>query len=387
MWIKCLLLLLLSAAMAAAQQPAPEDARGWMNRGVSLFREGKYPEAVEALERATRLEPENATAHLYLGSALMSQTMPGSDSPEQTTLSRRAEEALMQAQRLKPADKMPMQMLASLMFQRSQGNKPHDEKIRQLDESAVWHRRVLEVDEGDKTAHYSLGVIGWSKMYPDMMQARRQSGMRPEDPGPISVPVARQDLRLKHERTLDEAIRHFERALAIDPTYDDAMAYLNLVLRIRADMQETPEAYRQDIAAADGWVQKALETKKAKGGAGASSAFVPAPPPPSPGGAGSRSGVPPQIRIGGAVQANKLVYKPEPVYPPLASQARIQGVVRFTAVVGRDGTVEHLTLVSGHPLLVPAATETVRQYRYQPTLLNGAPVEVVTQVDVNFVLQ
>jgi protein TonB len=81
-----------------------------------------------------------------------------------------------------------------------------------------------------------------------------------------------------------------------------------------------------------------------------------------------------------------LVSQPRPVYPPLAKQARIQGVVRFTAIIGRDGTIQNLTLVSGHPLLVSAAQEAVKQWRYKPTLLNGEPVEVVTQIDVNFTL-
>ncbi|MBC7839972.1 MAG: TonB family protein [Nitrospiraceae bacterium] len=92
------------------------------------------------------------------------------------------------------------------------------------------------------------------------------------------------------------------------------------------------------------------------------------------------------IRVGGNVQAAKLINQPKPPYPPLARQARIQGVVRFNAVIGKDGTIENLTLVSGHPLLVPSATDAVRQWRYQPTLLNGDPVQVVTQIDVNFTL-
>lgn len=93
-----------------------------------------------------------------------------------------------------------------------------------------------------------------------------------------------------------------------------------------------------------------------------------------------------RIRVGGNVQAAKLVRQPKPVYPPLAKQARIQGTVRFTAIIGRDGTIQNLTLVSGHPLLIPAAQDAVRQWVYQPTLLNGEPVEVVTQIDVNFTL-
>ncbi len=88
----------------------------------------------------------------------------------------------------------------------------------------------------------------------------------------------------------------------------------------------------------------------------------------------------------GNLQVPKLIESSQPEYPPLARQARIQGTVRFTAVIGTDGHVVDLRLVSGHPLLVPAAQEAAKQYVYQPTLLNGVPVEVVTQIDVNFTL-
>jgi periplasmic protein TonB len=95
--------------------------------------------------------------------------------------------------------------------------------------------------------------------------------------------------------------------------------------------------------------------------------------------------VPPtQIRVGGNVQSTKLISQPMPVYPPLAKQARIQGTVRFEAVIGADGRIVSLNLVSGHPLLVEAAQEAVRQWVYQPTLLNGVPTQVITQIDVNF---
>lgn len=111
-----------------------------------------------------------------------------------------------------------------------------------------------------------------------------------------------------------------------------------------------------------------------------------APPPPPPPKEAPKPVTPKQIRVGGNVQAAKLVRQPKPVYPPLAKQARIQGTVRFNAVIGKDGAIANLTLVSGHPLLVPSATEAVRQWVYQPTLLNGEPVEVVTVIDVNFTL-
>jgi protein TonB len=109
-------------------------------------------------------------------------------------------------------------------------------------------------------------------------------------------------------------------------------------------------------------------------------------PPPPPVKEAPKPVTPKQIRVGGNVQSAKLIRRPTPTYPPLAKQARISGTVRFNAVIGRDGTIQNLTLVSGHPLLVPSATDAVRQWVYQPTLLNGEPVEVVTQIDVNFTL-
>ncbi len=111
-----------------------------------------------------------------------------------------------------------------------------------------------------------------------------------------------------------------------------------------------------------------------------------APPPPPPAVKQEVKAAPKRITVGGNVQQAMLVSQPKPVYPPLARQARIQGTVRFTAIIGRDGTIQNLTMMSGHPLLVQAATDAVKQWRYKPTLLNGEPVEVVTQIDVNFTL-
>jgi len=110
------------------------------------------------------------------------------------------------------------------------------------------------------------------------------------------------------------------------------------------------------------------------------------PPPPPPPKKEEKAAAPTRIKIGGAVQQAKLVRQPHPVYPPLAKQARISGVVKLSAIISKDGTIQKLEVISGHPLLAPAALEAVKQWVYQPTLLNGEPVEVVTQIDVNFTL-
>jgi protein TonB len=95
---------------------------------------------------------------------------------------------------------------------------------------------------------------------------------------------------------------------------------------------------------------------------------------------------PKRITVGGAVQKARMLRQVQPQYPPLARQARIQGTVKLTAVISKDGSIQELEVINGHPLLIPAAMQAVKQWKYKPTLLNGQAVEVVTQIDVNFTL-
>ena len=95
---------------------------------------------------------------------------------------------------------------------------------------------------------------------------------------------------------------------------------------------------------------------------------------------------PQRVRVSSGVSQGLLVRRVQPNYPPLARQARIQGVVLLQATISKDGNIENLTLISGHPMLAPAAIEAVKQWKYRPYLLNGEPVEVETQVQVNFTL-
>jgi protein TonB len=92
------------------------------------------------------------------------------------------------------------------------------------------------------------------------------------------------------------------------------------------------------------------------------------------------------VRVSQGVSQGLLIRKVQPNYPPLARQARIQGNVVLTAEISKDGSIENLRLVSGHPMLAPAAIEAVKQWKYKPYFLNGEPVEVETQVTVIFSL-
>src|SRR5215831_1422502 len=95
---------------------------------------------------------------------------------------------------------------------------------------------------------------------------------------------------------------------------------------------------------------------------------------------------PQRVRVSSGVSQGLLIRRVNPTYPPLARQARIQGTVILQAQISKDGSIENLQLISGHPMLAPAAIEAVKQWKYKPYLLNGEPVEVDTQVQVNFTL-
>jgi len=112
----------------------------------------------------------------------------------------------------------------------------------------------------------------------------------------------------------------------------------------------------------------------------------PPPPPPPPPAPAAAPPTPSRIQVGGQVQAAKIVHQVLPTYPKLAHEAHVAGTVRLKAVIAADGTVKDLSVISGHPLLIDSALNAVKQWVYKPTILNGVPIEVDTEIDVNFQL-
>ena len=356
---------------------------GGVEKGIQAYREGRYPAAVDAFQRAVDLSPNDVNARLRLGTILMARYVPGANSPENSEFARRATSEFEIALRLDPNNQTALLSLAYLSYQEAQGIQESDQKLHKLDESASWYERVLAIDPRNKQAYYAIGVIDWSKWYPEVVKARAQLAMRSDEPGPLKDPALRRELRERYSSVMEDGISKLQKALDVDPAYNDAMAYMNLMIRNRADLADSPEQYRQEVEAANEWAQKVRDAKKNRP-RGVTIVSVPIPHPPLPPSSGS-FGVE-RIRVGGNVQQFNLIHRVDPVYPPLARQARIQGTVRFTAIIGVDGMVLNLQLVSGHPLLVESARQAVMQWLYKPTLLNGRPVEVVTQIDVVFSL-
>lgn len=344
-----------------------------LNQGIRMFKSARYAEAVAEFQRAVASNPNEVTPHLYLGTTYLTQWIPGADSPENASFASKAEAEFQEVLRLDPSNRIALASLSSLAFNQANSIRDIAEKLRKFEEAERWNQQLIQADPNNKEAYYSLGVIAWQRFYPEYSAARSRLGMRPEDPGPIADMNTRQDLKNRFGAVLENGLQNLTKALEIDRNYDDAMAYMNLLIREGADLRDTLEEYRRDVQAADGWVQKALETKRAR--SAAMSQPSQAPPDTQ------------RIRVGSNVQAANLVNRVQPVYPPLAMQARIQGTVKFSVVIGKDGHVTNVQLLSGHPLLVPSAVEAVKQWVYKPTLLNGQPVEVATQIDVPFTLQ
>jgi tetratricopeptide (TPR) repeat protein len=241
-------------------------ARDQLNKGVQAFRAARYSEAVDRFKTAIELDPTFPTARLYLAIAYFQQWIPGADSPDNQQMLQAAKEQFNDVLSREPNNTVALEYMAQLNYSETQGITDLDKKLAKLDEARDWYQKLAQADPKNKSAYYSLGVITWAKWYPTLQKARVDAKMRPEDPGPLKDKKAREELRAKYWDMINGGIQDLNHALDIDAKYDDAMAYLNLLYRERADLANTPEEYKADIAQADSWMQKTLDTRKAKAG-------------------------------------------------------------------------------------------------------------------------
>lgn len=229
------------------------ESRDNLNKGVREYKNAKYAEAVKFFQKAIELDPEFNTARLYLATAYMSQWIPGADSEENNNYARAAEENFKQVLEKDPNDKLAIASIGSIYYNQ-----------KKFDIAKEWNERLLRVDPQNKEALYTLGVIAWGKAYPVRGEARAKLSMKPEDPGPLKDKKVREEVREKNLAIVQEGITNLEKAVSIDPDYDDALAYLNLMHRELADLADTPDDYKKEIAIADDFVQKTLDAKKRK---------------------------------------------------------------------------------------------------------------------------
>ena len=255
--------LLAAAIVLAGTGCSYLKSRDHLNQGIASFRNAKYSDAVEHFEQAIKLDPQWSTPRLYLATSYMVQWIPGAESPENLAFAQKAKEEFQKVLDKDANDKNALASLAMLAFNQAQ-SLPLDKKLAMFDEAAKWQRRRIEVDPKEKEAYYSLGVIDYQKWIPALMTARSNLRMRPEDPGPLKDKKVKEELKANYGPIVDDGMQNLNKALEIDPEYDDAMAYLNLLIRERADLLDSPDEYKKQIEVADGWLQKALDTKKIK---------------------------------------------------------------------------------------------------------------------------
>jgi tetratricopeptide (TPR) repeat protein len=247
-------------------------SRDALNHGVQAYKGAHYTEAVDYFKTAVQLDPENTMPRLYLATAYMSQYIPGAESPENMQLAKEAKEEFLKVLEKSPSDTTALASLASLSYQQAQGMPDLDQKLKKLDDAKEWYLKLIAADPQNKEGFYSLAVIDWVKWYAAWMRARADLGLKPEEPGPLKDKKVKADLQTQYSAVIDDGIKNLQKALDIDPNYDDAMAYMNLLIREKADLDDSPDQYKADIETADKWVQKALDTKKAKAAKAAAAA-------------------------------------------------------------------------------------------------------------------
>lgn len=263
---------------------------------------------------------------------------------------------------------------------------------RQFADAHDFALKAINANASDTEAYYTAGFLDWSLTYPDYAAARKQTNMQPMDQGPIPDNGLRQSLREKHGAQVEEGFRMLQVALQLEPGYSDAMAYMNLLDRIEAGIADTTEQAADYTAKANDWVTRALAARRNAQNApkpDADGFTAPPPPPPPPPPPGHSNSAPPAqgaIYVGPWVQAAKLVSQQQPIYPAEARAAGIEGSVLLNVTIAKDGSVSDVQIAQGNSVLAQAAMKAVMNWKYEPTLLNGEPAQVATQVKVNFSL-
>jgi tetratricopeptide (TPR) repeat protein len=263
---KKLRLLMLAAVALALSFSAGCDklrARDQLNKGVEAYKNTHYEEAIEHFKQSVELDPSLLNARMYLATAYAQQYIPGADTPENNQM---AQQAIEQYQKV----------LDSKESKPSRDQKVNSAKgiaylylnMKKFDDAKKYYRMASDMDPNDPEPYYSVGVIDWTASYQPRMEERAKLGLRPEEnlnPKDKEQKKVCAQLKEKNMPAIQEGIDSLNKAIQLRPDYDDAMAYMNLMYREKADVGCDDLAVRaEDLKTADGWVDKTLATKKAK---------------------------------------------------------------------------------------------------------------------------
>jgi tetratricopeptide (TPR) repeat protein len=237
-------------------------ARDLLNKGVTAFKNGQSDAAIEFFKQAKEADPDLLNARLYLATAYASLYIPGAPSKENLSRGEQAVAEFKEVLEKDPNNIPAIDGIGSILFQ--MGGQPFDPK--KFEESKTYHQRHIELKPEDPEPYYWIGVIDWTLAYRangemriDYNKKNPKKQVRDDDPLP---PAIRGDYASKYGPVIDEGINDLQKAISLRPEYDDAMAYLNLLYRRKADMVESAAERDSLKKQADDLVEKVKEIKQ-----------------------------------------------------------------------------------------------------------------------------
>ena len=244
-----LLLVLVSTVGCAKLR-----ARDQLVKGVQAFKSGKYEEAVNHFQTSVALDPSYTNAHIYLATAYAYQVVPGLDTPDNIKIAQKALDGFNEVLAEKPNDVDALRQVASI-----------DRNIKRYDQAKADEIKIISLKPDDADANYTVGVIDWTEAYKHATDILGSAGLQDDGEGNVkkSKDVCAKLVAANTDLVAD-ALKYLQQAVNINPNYDDAMQYLNLTYRRKADLECGNDAARKaDLAQADEWVQKASGARKA----------------------------------------------------------------------------------------------------------------------------
>jgi tetratricopeptide (TPR) repeat protein len=228
-----------------------------LNLGVQAYKQAKYDEAIQHFEKAVAQDPGNAKARLYLATAYSQQYIPGAETPDNIQMAERAVEQYKKVIDLDLSNGATGNAVKGIAYLNLQ--------MKRFEEAKDYYRRATDLDPDDPEPYYSIGVIDWTLTYQPRQEERAKLNLKPDASLPAKNYGVCAKMREKNWATIADGIDNLNRALQLRPDYDDAMAYMNLMFRERADVQCDDRAAREaDLKTADDWVDETMSVKKAR---------------------------------------------------------------------------------------------------------------------------
>ena len=258
--LRLLTLAVVALALSSSVGCSKLRARDQLNKGVSAYKNAHYEEAINHFQQAVELDPNLLNARMYLATAYAQQYIPAVDSPDNVRMAQQAIEQYQKVLDSNPAREQKVNSAKGIAYLYL--------NMKKFDEAKKYYRMASDVDPNDPEPYYSVGVIDWTASYQPRMEERAKLGMKPEEnlnPKNKDQKKVCEELKQKNMPAISEGIDSLNKAIQLRPDYDDAMAYMNLMYREKADVECDDLAARaEDLKTADSWVDKTLATKKAK---------------------------------------------------------------------------------------------------------------------------